>query len=248
MIALLIGQFIFAQDIITTKKGEDIKAKVLEVTQTELKYRLFDEPDGPLYTIYKSDILVVHYSSGRNEVFNEERTTASNNNNYNRNNYNYNNDYNNSYSAQNNNGIRYGMSYSELKHIYNKDLYFREYGDRYSPFWLGFGSFCITGLGECIAGEWGRGLGKFGLVFLLNSLSMTSMANENNGAGLLLYLGALGVNICSIIDASNIGKVKNMYYRDLNVHYTFDVHPTFDYIATPAGGQKVIGMGLAINF
>ena len=32
----------FAQDVITKKSGEDIKAKVLEVTTTEIKFNKFD--------------------------------------------------------------------------------------------------------------------------------------------------------------------------------------------------------------
>lgn len=248
LIALFIGQFVFAQDIITTKKGEDIKVKILEVTQTELKYRLFNEPDGPLYSMRKTDILIVRYASGRNEVFNQNTTTtpsSSTNNNYN----NYNSNYSNSnYSNQDNNGLRYGMSYSELKYIYDKNAYRSSYDDRYSPFWLGVSSFFITGLGECIAGEWGRGLGKFGTTLLLNSISTVFLANEVYAGSLIFSLGTLGVGIWSIIDASNIAKVKNMYYRDLKASYSFDIHPTFDYINTPNGGQNVIGLGLAINF
>ena len=42
-----------AQDLITKKNGEDIKAKVLEVTPNEVKYKLYDEPNGVTYTSKK---------------------------------------------------------------------------------------------------------------------------------------------------------------------------------------------------
>ena len=37
-----------AQDIITKKDGSDIRAKVLEVNDADIRYILFDEPDGPV--------------------------------------------------------------------------------------------------------------------------------------------------------------------------------------------------------
>lgn len=44
-----------AQDVITMKNGEEVKANVTEVTSSEIKYKRFDNPDGPTYTIRKSD-------------------------------------------------------------------------------------------------------------------------------------------------------------------------------------------------
>ena len=61
-----------AQDLITKKNGEDVKAKVLEVTPNEVKYKLYDEPNGVTYTAKKSELLMIRYESGRNEVFNQQ--------------------------------------------------------------------------------------------------------------------------------------------------------------------------------
>ena len=36
-----------AQDLIIKKDGKDIKAKVLEVNEGDVRYKLFDEPEGP---------------------------------------------------------------------------------------------------------------------------------------------------------------------------------------------------------
>lgn len=69
---VLLGFASYAQDIITTKKGEDIKAKVLEITIQEVKYKKVENPDSPIYTLLKSDILMIRYENGSKDIFNEE--------------------------------------------------------------------------------------------------------------------------------------------------------------------------------
>lgn len=69
---VLLGFASYAQDIITTKKGEDIKAKVLEITIHEVKYKKVENPDSPIYTLLKSDILMIRYENGSKDIFNEE--------------------------------------------------------------------------------------------------------------------------------------------------------------------------------
>ena len=70
-IGLLFGAsaFSFAQDLITTKEGKDIQAKILEVNSTEVKYKKYNNLDGPIFTMKKSEILLVRYENGENEVF-----------------------------------------------------------------------------------------------------------------------------------------------------------------------------------
>ncbi len=41
----------YSQDIITTKSGEDIKAKVLEVNTTEIKFKKIDNIEGPTFSV-----------------------------------------------------------------------------------------------------------------------------------------------------------------------------------------------------
>ncbi len=65
--------FCFSQDIITKKSSEDIQAKVLEITTTEIKYKKFDDSNGPTVTILKSDVLMVRYQNGTKDIFNEEK-------------------------------------------------------------------------------------------------------------------------------------------------------------------------------
>ena len=62
----------FAQDVITKKSGEDIKAKVLEVTTTEIKFNKFDMPNSPIFSLLKSDVLIIRYQNGTKDIFNNE--------------------------------------------------------------------------------------------------------------------------------------------------------------------------------
>ncbi|MBY0425818.1 MAG: hypothetical protein K2Q22_09295, partial [Cytophagales bacterium] len=48
-----------AQDVIIKTDGDEIKAKVEEIGTLEVKYKRFDNEDGPSYTILKSDVFVI---------------------------------------------------------------------------------------------------------------------------------------------------------------------------------------------
>jgi hypothetical protein len=60
-----------AQDIITKKTGEDIRALVIEVGLNEVKYRIFDNQSGPIYVLAKKDILIIRYQNGNKDIFPE---------------------------------------------------------------------------------------------------------------------------------------------------------------------------------
>lgn len=64
----------FSQDLITKKNGEEIKAKILEVTQNEIKYKNFDQQNGPLFTIPKYEIFMVRYENGTKDVLNSKNS------------------------------------------------------------------------------------------------------------------------------------------------------------------------------
>jgi len=66
----------FSQDVITTRSGESIQAKILEVGQTEIKYKKFDNLEGPVYWILKSVVLMVKYENGTVDVFQIEKKNA----------------------------------------------------------------------------------------------------------------------------------------------------------------------------
>ena len=43
----------FSQDVLTTVQGEDIQSKILEITTTEVKYKKYDNQDGPTFSSLK---------------------------------------------------------------------------------------------------------------------------------------------------------------------------------------------------
>ena len=60
---------LFAQDIITFKNGDEIKSKVIEVTPDLIKYKKWENQDGPIYSSNKSEVFMVKYANGTKDVF-----------------------------------------------------------------------------------------------------------------------------------------------------------------------------------
>ena len=71
LLSTLTASFCFSQDVILKKSGENISAKVTEITTTEIKYKKFDFQDGPTFIIPKSDVLTIRYQNGTKDIFNE---------------------------------------------------------------------------------------------------------------------------------------------------------------------------------
>ena len=71
-----------SQDIIIKKNGDEIKAKVLEIAVNEIKYKRYDFQDGPVYTIAKTDVILVRYENGMNEIINTSGNNSNATNNY----------------------------------------------------------------------------------------------------------------------------------------------------------------------
>lgn len=72
MLMLLCSTAIFAQDVIVKKDGSTILAKVLEVNTDNIRYKKHSNPNGPTYTIGKSEIMSINYENGEKEFFKEE--------------------------------------------------------------------------------------------------------------------------------------------------------------------------------
>lgn len=58
-----------AQDILTKKTGDDLQVKILEVGQSEIRYKMFNNLEGPIFSISKGEILMVRYENGTKDVF-----------------------------------------------------------------------------------------------------------------------------------------------------------------------------------
>ncbi|MBO0939280.1 hypothetical protein J2I47_22190 [Fibrella sp. HMF5335] len=65
----LTATFVYAQDNIVLRNGEEISAKVMEVNQTDLKYRKSSNPEGPVYTAPLRDVLLIKYANGSKDSF-----------------------------------------------------------------------------------------------------------------------------------------------------------------------------------
>lgn len=76
MIVILTLGICFAQDVITKKSGEDIQAKISEITTTQIKYHRFDNLNGPIYSIDKSEILMIRYENGTKDIFTESNNSS----------------------------------------------------------------------------------------------------------------------------------------------------------------------------
>ena len=63
----------FSQDLITKKSGDDIQAKVLEISANEIRYKKFDNLDGPIFIISKKDVLMIRYENGTKDIFNNDK-------------------------------------------------------------------------------------------------------------------------------------------------------------------------------
>lgn len=59
----------WAQDIIVTTTSERIDAKVIEVSETEVKYKRKDNPNGPTFVLSTSKIASIAYKNGKVQTF-----------------------------------------------------------------------------------------------------------------------------------------------------------------------------------
>ena len=59
----------FSQDIIYKADGSEIKASVIEIDDTYVKYKNFEQPDGPVRNIKKSELFLIIYKDGTKEKF-----------------------------------------------------------------------------------------------------------------------------------------------------------------------------------
>lgn len=57
-----------AQDILVKTDKSEVKVKVIEITDAAIKYKKWDNADGPLYNIAKSDVFMIIYTNGQREI------------------------------------------------------------------------------------------------------------------------------------------------------------------------------------
>lgn len=243
-----------AQDIITKRNGQEIKAKILEVSQDEIKYRRWDNLEGPIFSISKYDVMSIRYENGTNDIFNSSPYINGNG------------------SSAISADVRPGMKYREYKKLYSPSEWSHQPGDRHIPAVGGVCSFLIPGLGQMICGEVGRGLGWLGGALGCYAVigvgsgvaygaaaaygsgdasyeNANSLALTGNILSLVGSIGLLAVDIWAIVDGVKVAKVKNMYERDIRQlsSLSVDLQPYF--AAVPGNSSvPVAGASLRIRF
>ncbi|MGP1620921.1 MAG: hypothetical protein ACTTGX_00385 [Candidatus Cryptobacteroides sp.] len=159
-----------------------------------------------------------------------------------------------------NEGITPNMKYEQLKYIYNYKEYEETLFDRYNPALAGVASFFLPGLGQIISGEVGRGFaylgGHVGGMILAPVIMAAGKGAYGYGsteaalAALAIYAGVITLDICAIVDAVRVAKVKNMYEQDLRKHYAIDVdlYPSVNFVQLGNNIRPTAGLTLAIKF
>ena len=70
IITLFCSVNLFAQDVIIKHDGTEIKAKVLEIDDYQIKYKAFDYLDGPSRVINIYDVMRISFENGTIEFYN----------------------------------------------------------------------------------------------------------------------------------------------------------------------------------
>lgn len=69
LIFFLFDISIYAQDVIFTVNKEEIPSKIEEINIETISYKKFDNLNGPLYIIKKSDVQKIVFENGKTETF-----------------------------------------------------------------------------------------------------------------------------------------------------------------------------------
>ncbi len=65
-----------AQDTIYKRNGDIIIAQLLEVTPQLIKFKKIQLPDGPIYTLERSELFMIRYKNGSKDLFLDEKPVA----------------------------------------------------------------------------------------------------------------------------------------------------------------------------
>jgi hypothetical protein len=73
------SNIIKAPDTLSMRSGENILVKVIEVRYSEVKYKKLDNLNGPVFSMLKSDLLMIKYENGTREDFSSFKKIEDNN-------------------------------------------------------------------------------------------------------------------------------------------------------------------------
>ncbi|MCF8234361.1 MAG: hypothetical protein K9J33_06050 [Bacteroidales bacterium] len=73
LVAFLFPCLLWSQDIIFRNDGKDIESLIIEVGTENIKYKKFNNPNGPVYIMKKSEIFMIRYENGTKDLLHQER-------------------------------------------------------------------------------------------------------------------------------------------------------------------------------
>ena len=67
--AVLFASQFFSQDLLTLRSGIKYQVKLLEITDTDLRFKMYNNQEGPVYTINRNNFESIVYQNGLTEEF-----------------------------------------------------------------------------------------------------------------------------------------------------------------------------------
>lgn len=81
LLAICISYYIgYAQDTLLDMQANESIVKVLEILPTEIKYKKWENIDGPIYSINKSEVFRIKYKNGTSEIMTTPATASTTSN------------------------------------------------------------------------------------------------------------------------------------------------------------------------
>ena len=74
LIALMSSACVWAQDIIITNMAQKIDANILEVSTSEIRYKEWDNLDGPTFVLGVEEIVTIIYANGKVVLYNQSES------------------------------------------------------------------------------------------------------------------------------------------------------------------------------
>ena len=73
MLSSLLPGFLLSQDLIFRNDGKDVESIIIEIGLDDIKYKKFNNPNGPTYIMKKSEIFMIRYENGTKDLIHQER-------------------------------------------------------------------------------------------------------------------------------------------------------------------------------
>lgn len=217
-----------AQCVITKKDGSRIEGNVLDVDKKVVKYRLSDEIGAKVYTLKRSDVLMVSDEAGNVDVI----------------------------STMKYNDLKRIYDYRDWKRS-SSDPYCPALMGLCSFVVPGLGQMISgevgRGLGLFAGAAGSAAIAYWGADMFMKYTNDHSVNKGYYGVGLyMMILGAASfvtVDICAIFDACRVAKVKNLYDQSWKKQSaSLEFHPSVNYIRMADGVHPTAGLSLALKF